>query len=253
MSEGQSPVTTTEVRHYPAIRKFFFCGLRTFKWLAIGLFTIILLCHSGAAEQSFPPFRIGFASNMFSDVNENDGKAAIKVWGQVIAKQRNVPVSPTPIIFKDTDEMLRSLQEKKVDAVAIVMTDYAKLRKKVRFEPIFLTSNSGSVTERYILLAHRDSSLKSLADLQGRSFQFQTNPRTGLARLWLDILLIQRGYPMTSRLAGKISQNTKLSKVVLPVFFRQDDACIITRSGFNTMSELHPQLARKLTVLAESS
>jgi hypothetical protein len=40
--------------------------------------------------------------------------------------------------------------------------------------------------------------------------------------------------------------------VVLPVFFRQSDACVVTRSGFETMVELNPQLGRQLKILARS-
>ena len=44
----------------------------------------------------------------------------------------------------------------------------------------------------------------------------------------------------------------KLSKVVLNVFFRQTDACLVTRRGFATMAELNPQVGRQLTILAAS-
>jgi phosphonate transport system substrate-binding protein len=39
---------------------------------------------------------------------------------------------------------------------------------------------------------------------------------------------------------------------VLPVFFRQADACLVTRLGYATMCELNPQLAKQLRILAES-
>lgn len=213
---------------------------------------VILLSRSSAAETSLPQFRIGFSSSMFSDINENDAKAAVKVWARMIAKARNVPANPTPIIFKNEDELLRFLQEKKVDAVAVVMTEFARLHRKVSLAPIFLTSNSGVATERYILLVHRDSAMKNLAHLRGRSLLFQKNPRNALAPLWMDTLLTKQGYPVASQFARSISHNTKLSNVILPVFFRRADACVVTRSGFNTMSVLNPQLGRQLTVLAES-
>jgi ABC-type phosphate/phosphonate transport system substrate-binding protein len=36
------------------------------------------------------------------------------------------------------------------------------------------------------------------------------------------------------------------------VFFKQADAALVTRTGFNTSCELNPQLAAQLTILTES-
>lgn len=222
------------------------------KWLVLCLCTVVLLSGSGAAEPNLSPLRIGLARNMFSDMNENDAKASIKVWGQLVAKRSNCPHDLTTHIFRNYDELLQSLKEKKVDAVGLLTTDFDRLHRKTPLAPIFLPYLAGKSTERYILLVHRDSPIKSLADLRRSNIQLLSNANASLAPLWLDVHLNQQGYPMASRFAGKISPNTNLSKVVLSVFFRQYDACVVTRSGFNTMSELNPQLSKQLIVLAES-
>jgi phosphonate transport system substrate-binding protein len=190
---------------------------------------------------------------MFSNVNENDAKAAVKVWGALIAKEQNVPTDPDPVILKSTDALFKALHEKEVDAVALTLIEYAQLRLKINFFPIFMTYNAGRLTEQYVLLAHREGLMKTPADLRGRSLCLYTNPRACLAPLWLDTLLVEQGHPRADRFTGKIIQNSKLSNVLLPVFFRQSDACVVTRSGFDTMSELNPQLAQQLVVLAESA
>ena len=230
-----------------------FDARRRLSALLVFLFAVgVLLSRSGAAETLSESFHIGFASSMFSDVNENDAKAAVKVWGQLIARERNVPTDPEPAIFKDIDAILRSLREKQVDALGITTIEYDRLRREVDFAPIFVTYNAGRITEQYVLLAHRDGPVKSIAALRGRSLVLHTNPRACLAPLWLDTILVGHGHPTGARFAGMIARDTRLSKVVLPVFFRQADACVVTRSAFDTMAELNPQLARQLTVLAES-
>lgn len=205
-----------------------------------------------AIETPEAPFRLGFTSCMFSDVNENDARAAVRAWGALIANEQNVPTSPDPAIFKDIAALRRSLHEKEVDAVGITLIEYAQLLPEIHFAPIFITYNAGSMTERYVLLAHREGTVKTLADLRDRSLYLHSNPRACLAPLWLDTLLVEQGHPKVNHFVGTIIQNTKLSNVVLSVFFRQVDACIVTRSGFDTMSELNPQLAQQLSVLAES-
>lgn len=189
---------------------------------------------------------------MFTDVNENDAKAAVKIWGEQIAKEKNVPTDPLLVILKGMYELSQSLQKKQVDAVGITIIEYDQLRRVVEFSPIFVTSNSGNIFERSILLAHRDGPVKTLADLIGRSLVLHSNQRNCLAPKWLDILLIKDGHPEATSFVGKISKEAKLAKVVLPVFFRKTDACVVTRRGFDTMAELNPQLARELVVLSES-
>jgi hypothetical protein len=39
---------------------------------------------------------------------------------------------------------------------------------------------------------------------------------------------------------------------VLPVFFRNMDACLVTRRAFDLMGELNPQIRAKLRILASS-
>ena len=189
---------------------------------------------------------------MFTDVNENDARAAVKVWGQTLARERGVPTDPDPFIFKTVEQLRSSLEQREVDAVALTLLEYDLIRRDVNLAPIFLTYNSGSTTEQYVLLAHRDGPVQTMADLRGRHLLSHSNPRTCLAPLWLDTLLVEAGLPAAAALAGKTTLETKLSRVVLPVFFRQADACVVTRSGFAMMSELNPQVGKQLVVLAAS-
>lgn len=220
---------------------------------------IVLLVLAGSlinqnicAESSADGFRMGFSSSMFTDVNENDAKASLKLWGEFIAREQNIPSDPYPIIFKDSDAMLQSAREKQVDALGVTTVEYDQLRQEIKFAPIFVTYHGERITEQYVLLSHKEGRVKTLADLSGASLQLYTNPRACLAPLWLDIILARHGLPTAARFAGKVSGESKLSKVILPVFFRQADVCVVTRSGFDIMAELNPQISAQLIVLAES-
>jgi phosphonate transport system substrate-binding protein len=73
-----------------------------------------------------------------------------------------------------------------------------------------------------------------------------------MALPWLDLLLAEQGAGRAEIFMERITESTKLSAVVLPVFFGQADACLVTLGGFSTMAELNPQLERELRVLAKS-
>ena len=227
-----------------------------FRWrifARITVFLAVMILNRGhAAGLDSNLFRMGFSSSMFTEVNENDARAAVEVWGQTVAREHGVPTDPEPLIFKDHAGLLHALTNKLVDVVALTTIEFGALSKEVRFAPIFVTYNVGQTTEQYVLLVHRDSKIERLADLRGRSLVFHQNLRACLAPTWLDTLLVQKGLPPAAGFVSKLTVNSKLAQVVLPVFFRQSDACVVTRRGFDTMNELNPQVGKQLKIIATS-
>jgi phosphonate transport system substrate-binding protein len=196
-------------------------------------------------------FRVGFSSGTFSDVNENDAKAAVKVWARIVAKERNLPVEPEPRILNSAEAMAQALHNKLIDAIALNTDEYWKLREELDPRLFIAGLNEGQINEEYVLLVHQDSTIKRIEDLRGRNLASWQNSRMSLALIWLDTVLLQGGSPRVAEFC-RVTQINKLSKVVLPVFFRQTDACVVTRRGFKNMSELNPQMSQRLKVLATS-
>ena len=197
-------------------------------------------------------FRIGFSSSMFTDVNENDAKAAVKVWAQTIARERGIETDPDPSILTGLDELASALRNKQVDMISLLAEEYCVLNADIPLAPLFVAYVNGKVEEEVVLLVRSDSGTERVEDLKGRHLITHSNPRASLAIPWLNSILLEKGLRPTAEFMGRVSQNTKLSSVVLPVFFRQSDACLVTRTGFDTMSELNPQIGKALKVLATS-
>lgn len=218
--------------------------------LAVVMLVVVATTRSAACAENV--FRIGYSSAMFVDVNENDARAAMKVWGNVVARELNVPIETVTTFFRDLPSMEQALRQKQIDVIGMTTPEYAALWEKIEFSPIFLARNGETAAETYLLLAHQDGPVKKPADLRGRSLRVQSSLFASLAPIWLDVFLVQSGLPPTARLVGKATDSSKLAEVVLPVFFRQTEACLVSRSGFALMSELNPQVAQSLVVLAES-
>jgi hypothetical protein len=70
-------------------------------------------------ETNRTQFRLGFSSATFTDVNENDAKAGLKVWAQMLLKERGLPVDPEPMVLKDSEEIVRALRSKRLDAITL--------------------------------------------------------------------------------------------------------------------------------------
>jgi phosphonate transport system substrate-binding protein len=118
---------------------------------------------------------------------------------------------------------------------------------------IILDERQATSGEEYLILVDAQSNIRDLADLRGRSLAFHRNPTTCLAEAWLRAVLNVKDAGAMQDFFGKVIASDKISKgVVLPVFFGQMDACLVTRAGFETLCELNPQLGRRLRVLAAS-
>ena len=102
------------------------------------------------------------------------------------------------------------------------------------------------------MVVPRDSKIEKIAELQGRHLNLYAHYRACLAQVWLDNLLVGERLPPTARFFNQITSTSKLAQVVLPVFFRQCDACLVTRSGFDIMCELNPQISKQLKIITNS-
>jgi len=206
-------------------------------------------------QDGSPPkrtFRIAFSKSLFTDINVNDATAALRISLQTIARQRHVQIEPEAWVVDTREELAEAIRSKRVDAVEVTSEEYVALEKEVRFAPMFTGSSGGSITEEYVVVVSRNGKIESLADLQGRHLNVYAHYRACLAQIWLDNLLAGQGLPPTAQFFSQIAATSKLAQVVLPVFFGQCDACLVTRSGFEIMCEMNPQLSKQLKVIAKS-
>jgi phosphonate transport system substrate-binding protein len=201
------------------------------------------------AERSF---KFALTTNMFTEVNESDARAALKVWIMTVAKERGFPVNPELIVYKGADAALRSVETDRIDAYGASLEEYSLLREHIAFDQIVVATHNGSFHDSYVVLVREDSDWTKLADLRGRDLLVLQNPRMSMAFVWLDTVLLENGLGRASSFFGRIEHQNKPSRVALPVFFHKAAVCLMTSKSFAAMQELNPQLGKQLHVLARS-
>lgn len=218
--------------------------------VAFGGFALTL---TATTSEDQPSLRVGFSAQQFLDVNENDARAALKIWASAMGNDRGIPVHPFIAIFKSVEEIQDALLNNEVDCVGLTTVELWKVRQKVSVWPtvVFGHTDAGIDTE-FVLLVHRDSPIQQLADLHGQSLLVHGNVHEEFALIWLETELLEAKLGRASAFWGKVASVPKLSRTVLPVFFKQTDACLVTRESFRTMSELNPQVGRQLRIIATS-
>ncbi len=193
-----------------------------------------------------------YSKAMFVDVNENDAKAAMKVYTQNIGDENGIYVYDQPDLPDGTNAIARLLEQKKADVLILTAEEFFALEKLGLEGPLLLSKVQNAYTEDYLLLARTDSTISQVEDLTGRSLIVASDARNSLASAWLEVLCREHGLGPAAGVLARIAHHSKTTQVVLPVFFRKMDACIVTRAGWEVMCELNPQLKKQLRVIAVS-
>lgn len=206
---------------------------------------------AAAARRDPNLFVYAMTPDTFADVNENDGKAAMRAWVRMLFQQHQI-TNEVAIQLLERAALVRGVAEGLVDAVTVNSEDYFQVRPWVDPSSLCVGSAQGKNYEEYVLLVHADSGFKKLADLQGRALVVFDGARASLAPRWLDRALAAQGLPRATEFFGNVTGKRKLNATVLPVFFRSAEVCLTTLRGFETMAELNPQLGKRLIPLARS-
>jgi hypothetical protein len=196
--------------------------------------------------------RIGFSRSMFRNVNENDARASIRTYAAAMSRDLGVPTDPNPVLFDGVSGLRVLLRQQAVDTVSLTIEEYFSVEIGLLRGPLMMANVGGSFTEEYLLAVRQDSGFTRLADLRGHHVLVLDSLRANLAPHWIETLLAANGLPPADAFFGQFTLVAKPAKVALPVFFRQEEACVVTRHSLDVLGELNPQVAAQLRILAVS-
>lgn len=198
------------------------------------------------------PLRVGVSVRTMGELNRADVAAAMKVWINNIATKQGIFADPTPHLFERVEDLIRAIKEGRIDIFSAPSDEFVRIEKAVPLAGHYTTLANGSIYGICIVLVRADSPYQSLSDLQGKHLVALENPSTSLARIWLDTRLWRDGLSASKDFFLKIDPVKKVNRAILPVFFSQADACLVTQSGFDMAGELNPQIRKQLRVLVAS-
>jgi phosphonate transport system substrate-binding protein len=195
------------------------------------------------------PLRFAISESVVGELNLNDARAAMSIWLNRLARDHNVVIEPR--LFATTQEIQEGVRRGQFDAIAVNAIEYRPIAEALDSSQL-ITSAGAAGMEQYLILAKQNSGIRQLGDLKGRRLCMLNTSKMCLAPAWLFTLLEEGHYGPAEQFFGAVVTDVKFSRVVLPVFFGQADACLTSKRGFDTMCELNPQVGRDLKALASS-
>ena len=206
----------------------------------------------GGDENGRHQFRIVASTNLVGEVNMNDARAALRSWSDAILKQTGMEVGYDAAPLTNSEQLFEEVRRGTVDAFAITLLEYIQVAPWVDTNSLLVDGAYSQGGLEYVLLAHEESGIKNLSDLRGRQLVVTNNADMCLAPAWLETLLAASNLGPADGFFRGVINASKLSQAVLPVYFRQKDACLVTGRGFALMCEMNPQLSKKLRVISVS-
>jgi ABC-type phosphate/phosphonate transport system substrate-binding protein len=223
----------------------------TLAWMLL----FVSLAWSGDAKGPVAEtsIRFGITTGVLeADVNQDDALAATKVWAAALGAGTGTWTKSDARIFHDLPSLVASVKNAEMDVIALSTKEYLEVEGSLRAEPAFTYVQSGQVELEYVILARHDSGLKTPADLRGKRIATVKGGRNSIMPLWLDVLLSDNGLPAKESFFREIKETVKASQAILPVFFKQIEAGVVTKSAFDTAVTLNPQIGQQIKVLAAS-
>ena len=193
------------------------------------------------------------SGRVFSNVNRNDARPALKVWFDVVARQRGYILDSTVDIVDSVAEIRKRLQSHSVELAIIGISEFLELESSNLIVPVLTDARTsqGGALYSYVLLVNPSSGVTSIASLRGRNVLVSArgSGETGMA--WLEVLLSKEKLGRAASFFASIKVADKPQACILPVFFGKVDACVVDEVNLDLAKEMNPQLGQ-LRVLARS-
>lgn len=224
--------------------------------LNVILMLVYALCSMTPAyadrESGLPKvLEIGFSSKVFPDIDNRDVKVAMELWARELSRSAGIPDAHVTI-FRDAHELLGEVRQGRLHMVTMSAIEYLRYHDNIPFYPAFVSDNKTGRNMEQLIIVHRNSGIKSVNELRGKSFAILPPAKYEAAHIWLDTIMKRIGFVDRNACFRQVKEFPKASQAIMGVFFRQVDGCIVSRGSFETCKLLNPQLGRELSIIAES-
>lgn len=227
-----------------------------FSYTRLILFVIILSAVQNIKAQStrgkLAIYGVAFLRSMYNNVNYNDAKAAINVYLGELSKKLISGYKMKPFIFDNVDDMFKNSIKDNLADMNLNPIDFIKYKSKYPMYPVYVSAGKNGPLENYLLVVNKNANIKSTKDLKHKTIGMLYEKNNPIPGMWLDVVLNQNHLIRKEKLFKKIDIEKNESNLILSLFFRKLDACIVTTTSYETMIELNPQIQKHTKILISS-
>lgn len=244
---------------FPLSRPF---GGRSPGWLTAGVAMLGAVAPARSEPSSagpLPPLNISYLAELpvswrtgLSDPLQNIARSLGSAFSRPVDLEYPLPANN--LFGADSwEELSRRIQLGGTDLFPLQGYELLENGRLLGLKPLLLTTRNGNWQTRFVLLASSSSEIQTLRHLEDRTILVYRDGCGDLVDYWLDTV-IAVGTGRTRKSFARYQTVTQPREAVLPVFFGEADACVISTAAYRRVLIQNPvQIPEKLNlVLAES-
>ena len=222
-------------------------------WL-VGLIGLVLIFGWAPRAVALDRNDFYFASleNTYTAMHPRESRLAMQGIIQKIFAHKYPEIRLHLDFLPKTTGLVQTIANKPYDVIATTGLDYLQLRGSVHLRPLAILSKTDQPTDAYLLVTRKNKTFQALQALSDRRLILEAGGGGEIAKLWLDTVLAAHGLPRYQLFFTTLRMGDKPSRTLLPVFFGQADACVVSENALAVMNELNPQIEQQLVVRERS-
>ncbi|TWU35879.1 phosphate/phosphite/phosphonate ABC transporter substrate-binding protein [Novipirellula artificiosorum] len=214
--------------------------------VASGFLCCMSLFLAGVLHAEIRPIRYSGPVSAWPEVKRADLFTAFPIYMEEISQDLGLAVEA--LVPETAAQIPQQLEGNEIDGIMVQFTDLVRLQNDLEIEPAVCVVQGGQNSEQIYLIT--DPSSKSVADLEGSKLIVPSNRE--FPQYFLQSLIDEACQTRPESFFGEIESAEKQVNAVISVIRRKADACLVTRTTFETMQAMSPHLTNRLNVVAKS-
>ncbi len=212
---------------------------------------LLLLLIFGFCKADSEVNKFGVLSEGLSYIHNKDAKIAIKVWLNELASE-DYDKELVLDFYDNKEQVLSDFISGELEYLTLNTMHYLENRSKlnpyIRDLYVFLATKDDYIS--YVLVTKNSNNIKSIKNLKNKTIGKHKSEYMDL--LYIDHALLQNRLPTHQKYFSEVKEYDKNSRVLMKLFFNKIDACVIPEYTWDMMTEMNPQISKKLKVLDSS-
>ena len=214
--------------------------------------TLVLLCTAlsalAADDNEVEKFIMGGSSLGIRDSSKQDTEITFNVALSELLKSHDANLSV--LVFDSTQDLYNAFDKDQIHGIFGTPLEYIQRENKMKPQMMAIHYKNAALKQSLIVLVRSADNIKSIKELRGKRLSMRNTQ--DMEKLFLNTMLLENQEPELDSFFSEQLIPKNINTGIMDVFFGRSDITLVRESEYKTAIELNPQLAKKLTILAES-